>query len=196
MPAGLSPGLSAPFCKPPVHAYVRSPAACLCVSPRFTLSLSGTHTLRSLLRSLRHVLPSEGVAVSVSHYCFARGKAHTGPGSSPTRTPYAALQEKTSPPPLRRLSIRLVAQTDGSFGQASLQGSETSGNVLNRSLRCFLPCAAIDPKAGAHRLVNSPDTKTCLCCPPGCACPPGDTVATDRYSDALRGEHIPERTEE
>ena len=39
---------------------------------------------------------------------------------------------------LRRLSIRPVAQTDGSFGQASLQGPETSGNVLNRSLRCFL----------------------------------------------------------
>ncbi len=72
----------------------------------------------------------------------------------------------SSPPPLRRLSIRPVAQTDGSFGQASLQGPETSGNVLNRSLRCFLPCAAIDPKAGAHRLVNSPDTKTCLCRPP------------------------------
>ncbi len=67
---------------------------------------------------------------------------------------------------LRRLSIRPVAQTDGSFGQTSLQGPETSGNVLNRSLRCFLPCAAIDPKAGAHRLVNSPDMNTCLCCPP------------------------------
>ena len=26
--------------------------------------------------------------------------------------------------------------------------------------------------------------------------PPGDTVAADRYSDALRGEHMPERTEE
>ena len=52
----------------------------LFVCPRFTLSLSGTHALRSLLRSLRHVLPSEGVAVSVSRYCIARGKAHTGPG--------------------------------------------------------------------------------------------------------------------
>ena len=51
----------------------------LLYAPRFTLSLSGTHALRSLLRSLRHVVPSEGVAVSVSHYCFARGKAHTGP---------------------------------------------------------------------------------------------------------------------
>ena len=68
---------------------------------------------------------------------------------------------------LRRLPIRPVAQTDGSFGQASLQGTETSGNVLNRSLRCFLPRAAFDPRAGAHRLVNSPNTKTCLCCPPG-----------------------------
>ena len=57
----------------------------LFVSPRFTLSLSGTHALRSLLRSLRHVLPSEGVAVSVSHYCIARGKAHTGPGDKHTR---------------------------------------------------------------------------------------------------------------
>ena len=26
--------------------------------------------------------------------------------------------------------------------------------------------------------------------------PPGDTVVADRDSDALRGEHIPERTEE
>ena len=60
------------------------PRACmrLFVCPRFTLSLSGTHTLRSLLRSLRYVLPSEGVAVSDSHYCIARGKAHTGPGTS------------------------------------------------------------------------------------------------------------------
>ncbi len=59
------------------------PPACmrLFVSPRFTLSLSGTHTLRSLLRSLRYVLPSEGVAVSVSRYCIARGKAHTGHGT-------------------------------------------------------------------------------------------------------------------
>ena len=138
----------------------------LFVCPRFTLSLSGTHALRSLLRSLRHVLPSEGVAVSVSHYCFARGKAHTGPGSSPTRAPYAALQEKTSPPPLRRLSIRPVAQTDGSFGQASLQGPETSGNVLNRSLRCFLPRAAFEPVEGAYGLVNSPNTNACLCRPP------------------------------
>ena len=119
--------------------------------PRFTLSLSGTHALRSLLCSLRHVLPSEGVAVSVFLHFIARGKAHTGPGSSPTRAPYAALQEKTSPPPLRRLSIRPVAQTDGSFGQTSLQGPETSGNVLNRSLRCFLPCAAIEPGEGAYR---------------------------------------------
>ncbi len=57
------------------------PRACmrLFVCPRFTLSLSGTHTLRSLLRSLRYVLPSEGVAVSVSYCCIARGKAHTGP---------------------------------------------------------------------------------------------------------------------
>ena len=181
----------------------------LFVCPRFTLSLSGTHTLRSLLRSLRYVLPSEGVAVSVNRYCIARGKAHTGPGTHLPRgcaeAPYAALQEKTSPltrrivpskfhmspasrtdarnclnslppespSPLRRLSIRPVAQTDGIFGQASSHGPETSGNVLNRSLRCFLPRAAFDPKAGAHRLVNSPDTKTCLCCPPGCACPLG-----------------------
>ena len=56
-----------------------------------------------------------------------------------------------SPPPLRRLPIRPVAQTDGSFGQTSLQGPETSGNVLNRSLRCFLPCAAIEPGEGAYR---------------------------------------------
>ena len=58
------------------------PSACmrLFVCPRFTLSLSGTHALRSLLRSLRHVLPSEGVAVSVSRCCIARGKAHTGHG--------------------------------------------------------------------------------------------------------------------
>ena len=54
----------------------------LFVCPRFTLSLSGTHTLRSLLRSLRYVLPSEGVAVSVNRYCIARGKAHTGHGTS------------------------------------------------------------------------------------------------------------------
>ena len=47
-------------------------------SPRFTLSLSGTHALRSLLRSLRHVLPSEGVAVSVSRYCIARGTSTPG----------------------------------------------------------------------------------------------------------------------
>ena len=48
------------------------------VCPRFTLSLSGTHVLRSLLRSLRHVLPSEGVAVSVSRYYIARGTSTPG----------------------------------------------------------------------------------------------------------------------
>ena len=60
------------------------PRACmrLFVCPRFTLSLSGTHTLRSLLRSLRYVLPSEGVAVSVFLHFIARGKAHTGHGTS------------------------------------------------------------------------------------------------------------------
>ncbi len=60
------------------------PPACmsLFVCPRFTLSLSGTHTLRSLLRSLRYVLPSEGVAVSVFLHFIARGKAHTGHGTS------------------------------------------------------------------------------------------------------------------
>ena len=51
----------------------------LLYAPRFTLSLSGTHALRSLLRSLRHVLPSEGVAVSEDLCFIARGKAHTGP---------------------------------------------------------------------------------------------------------------------
>ena len=34
-------------------------------------------------------------------------------------------------------------------------------------------------------------------CPVACMrLPPGDTVVADRDSDALRGEHIPERTEE
>ena len=67
---------------------------------------------------------------------------------------------------LQRLSIRPVAQTDGSFGQTSLQGPETSGNVLNRSLRCFLPNAAIEPLEGAYRpgirprvLVQRPHTR-------------------------------------
>ena len=70
------------------------------------------------------------------------------------------------PPPLWRLSIRPVAQTDGSFGQASLQGPETSVNVLNRSLRCFLPNAAFDSGEGAYRpgirprvLVQRPHTR-------------------------------------
>ncbi len=58
--------LPTPACLPP--ACMR-----LFVCPRFTLSLSGTHALRSLLRSLRYVLPSEGVAVSVSRYCIVRG---------------------------------------------------------------------------------------------------------------------------
>ena len=88
-------------------------------------------------------------------------KFHMSPASRPdTRNCLNSLPPE-SPPPLRRLSIRPVAQTDGSFGQTSLQGPETSGNVLNRSLRCFLPCAAIDPGEGAYRLVNSPDTNTC-----------------------------------
>ena len=89
-------------------------------------------------------------------------KFHLSPASRPdTRNCLNSLPPE-SPPPLRRLSIRPVAQTDGSFGQTSLQGPETSGNVLNRSLRCFLPRAAFDPGEGAYRPGDRPDTNTCL----------------------------------
>ena len=128
MPAGLSPGLYAPFCMPHTRRFERKHLRSLdASSPRsFTCPLLHGLTLETALtRSLSNLRRL-----------------------------------------LRRLPIRPVAQTDGSFGQASLQGPETSGNVLNRSLRCFLPRAAFEPGEGAYRLVNSSNTNICLCRPP------------------------------
>ncbi len=122
------------------------PPACmsLFVYPRFTLSLSGTHTLRSLLRSLRYVLPSEGVAVSVSRYCIARGKAHTGPGTHLPRgcaeAPYAALHELMLPAPAC-LSPGSRSRTPRHWIKAGAR-EKTSKRTIQHVSRSFWPMQA------------------------------------------------------